>query len=97
MHLHSTMVLLKSNDGNRYEFLDGSSTFHYGSIKIIDVGSTVTGINVSTFHYGSIKILFTRKHINSNANLHSTMVLLKSNAPHKVTHVVNIYIPLWFY
>ena len=33
-----------------------SSTFHYGSIKMIANDKKVTDATISTFHYGSIKI-----------------------------------------
>ena len=33
-----------------------TSTFHYGSIKILLYPATIDLIVVSTFHYGSIKI-----------------------------------------
>ena len=55
MYLHSTMVLLKYlQKKNKHNWI--RSTFHYGSIKIIDVSNMVGKCTVSTFHYGSIKI-----------------------------------------
>ena len=50
------MVLLKSDTA--FEKVNNTtSTFHYGSIKIIILLTFLLGVSVSTFHYGSIKIM----------------------------------------
>ena len=55
-----------------------SSTFHYGSIKILNIPPiSILGI-ISTFHYGSIKMKIQWNLYLFENNLHSTMVLLKS-------------------
>ena len=57
LHLHSTMVLLKSEFDSLTSFTYNWSTFHYGSIKITSNFITVIKNVESTFHYGSIKII----------------------------------------
>ena len=56
-HLHSTMVLLKSDVYKKLRENYIKSTFHYGSIKITENNKKKARKYQSTFHYGSIKIM----------------------------------------
>ena len=71
------MVLLKFSPACTTEISSWASTFHYGSIKIFGIPRGADGVSGSTFHYGSIKMIDLIRLINTNYNLHSTMVLLK--------------------
>ena len=55
-YLHSTMVLLKSSKFSTVLLNIVTSTFHYGSIKILSKVLFLPPNVISTFHYGSIKI-----------------------------------------
>ena len=50
------MVLLKSREGSDSYYDVVVSTFHYGSIKMVESYALILQILQSTFHYGSIKI-----------------------------------------
>ena len=51
------MVLLKCHCISLLKYKKDLSTFHYGSIKMSNMGQDVKEAMTSTFHYGSIKIV----------------------------------------
>ena len=65
-NLHSTMVLLKSGISKSYIYALCKSTFHYGSIKMIERCKQTGTTKTSTFHYGSIKITLNNKKLGVN-------------------------------
>ena len=71
------MVLLKSCHLIEKLFEPFQSTFHYGSIKILNYYHLILHLLLSTFHYGSIKIYEVKIFDVKDFHLHSTMVLLK--------------------
>ena len=76
INLHSTMYLLKPTRQTHKRY-KRTFTFHYVSIKTKKIHICIIGVRKFTFHYVSIKTAMETFQGTPQANLHSTMYLLK--------------------